>query len=167
MDELEDLIGKSIDAIDEEIILWRSALVIAHEVVEELRTLNGHGDIQETPKEYPTHAAPDTREQRMNNVVTRTLTDLIEKNGLGLVEEHQRLRGLLNDYHPTCKREIGVIVHAAQHGIPARLRRSSLTGVVVTPPLARVLHDELGMDYEYALWAVRAWAKALLIRWQA
>lgn len=101
----------------------------------------------------------------MSDTVADTLNRLVTNEGEALIRDWQRLRGLLNDIHPKDRRDVGVLVQAAQYGIPNKLEIASRSGIVITSSLAQGLHNDLGMDYQIALWAVRTWATALHIQW--
>ncbi|MCI0560677.1 MAG: hypothetical protein MN733_19505, partial [Nitrososphaera sp.] len=101
-------------------------------------------------------------EAEMNEKVANSLRELIAQNGTDLASDWPRLRGLLNDYHPEYKREINVLVQAAQLHIPSHIvQASNASLVVLIPRLTQVLHEDAGIDERYAYWAVQTWCKAL------
>jgi WD40 repeat protein len=93
----------------------------------------------------------------------QALSELVRKHGQGLCDDPRLLRSLLNDYCPELKREVNVLVTAAEHRLIAELRNSS-TGLpwsVVSERLVRRMVDELGVDESAARRAIETWGIAL------
>ncbi|MDD1660214.1 MAG: right-handed parallel beta-helix repeat-containing protein [Methanomicrobiales archaeon] len=99
----------------------------------------------------------------MTDAVRKRLVDLVAAYGKGLAGDPKRTEGLLRDTCPGCSREIFLLVSAQ------RLRvAEDLTALSPSVPmealfrrLTRRLHDEMGIDEQFALWAVHSWAIAL------
>jgi len=98
----------------------------------------------------------------MNNQVRKILVKLVSSFGTSVIGQPQRLRGLLNDECPGCKREINVLVIAAEQKLVAQLQGSvSTPWETVSGRLVRRLMDDAGIAEDAALWAVESWALAL------
>ena len=99
----------------------------------------------------------------MNGEVLKTLKKLLQEYGEELCTNRQKLEGLLKDFCGRHRREISVLTAAAGEGIAEELRR--LSGAEVDEfafqRLVKRLHENGGIDEQYAEWAVRGWALAL------
>ena len=99
----------------------------------------------------------------MDDSAWQALSELVRKHGQDLCDDPRLLRPLLNEYCPGLKREVDVLVTAAEHGLVAELRNSS-TGLpwsVVSGRLVRRMVDELGVDESGARRAIETWGIAL------
>jgi hypothetical protein len=99
----------------------------------------------------------------VNAQASKALAEIVTRYGQNVVDDPRRLRALLSDHCPGMKREVNVLVAAAQHKVVADLQRSA-TGLPWSSVLGRLVRrmtDELSIDETIAQWAVEAWAAAL------
>jgi nitrous oxidase accessory protein NosD len=99
----------------------------------------------------------------MNDLPRQKLRDLIARHGRLLAGEPRRCEALLRDYCSPYRREIAVLVSAAEERIPTDLLATG-TGLPREALLARLaqrLHDNVAMEKTAATWAVHSWALAL------
>ncbi|TAE20721.1 MAG: hypothetical protein EAZ92_17705 [Candidatus Kapaibacterium sp.] len=90
---------------------------------------------------------------------------LIEKSS-SIIEQSGNLRAELNDLtNNQAKREVALLVSAAELGIPQKFAQRGATNAepidVALRLAAESLHDERGVDAESAEWTVGTWAVAL------
>jgi hypothetical protein len=80
-----------------------------------------------------------------------------------LLGDARRVRALLQDASPQSRREVMLLVTAAEEGLPLRLRKLGDAGMVPAElnRLAAELTRARGLDPVLASWAVGAWAWAL------
>ncbi len=98
----------------------------------------------------------------MNDLARRKLSELIAQYGSALGDDPRQLRALLSDLCPGCKREVHVLVAAAEQRVPAELLNAAGSPYEVTAGrLARRLTSDLALTEEAARWAVESWAVAL------
>jgi hypothetical protein len=151
---------------------YKDAQALAHRLVDELQKRNEQQaqnpvqvpSSQLNPPTVTVVQAPIVGAQpqpKIDDAVGATLGSLIAQEGPGLAKDWSRLKALLNDYHPQSKREVNVLVQAAQQQIPDRIANLPVGLVALLSTLAHVLHNEVGMDIQLAEWSVRTWASAL------
>jgi parallel beta-helix repeat protein len=101
----------------------------------------------------------------MTDAVRKRLVDLVAAYGVGLAGDPKRTEGLLRDTCPGCSREIFLLVSAQRLRVAEDLRAlsSSVPKEALFRRLTRRLHDEMGIDEQFALWAVHSWAIALCL----
>jgi hypothetical protein len=100
----------------------------------------------------------------MNDRAKQKLVQLLDEETLGVLDEPERLEGLLRDYCGDCRKEISALIAALQEDVPADLTRgSSEPYPILTARLAGKLHDERNIVPDAAQWAVESWAYALEI----
>ena len=99
----------------------------------------------------------------MNDAVIPILTKLLQQYGNSLCTDTRRLKALLSDLAIGCKREINVLIQAADCRIGQELAQqaNAKLDVFAYNNLVRRLIDETSITNEAAEWAVRAWATAL------
>ena len=99
----------------------------------------------------------------MTDAVRNRLVDLVAAYGKSLSGDPKRTEGLLRDTCPGCGREIFLLVSAQRLRVPEDLAilSSSVPREALFRRLTRRLHDELGIDEQFGLWAVHSWAIAL------
>jgi formylglycine-generating enzyme required for sulfatase activity len=99
----------------------------------------------------------------MKSEPRNVLRDLLRDRGPELETNPQRVRALLTDLCPECRKEINLIVQAQQIDVPGRLKQQTahLPVAVVLPTLSRLMEDHYGTSSEPARWAVESWAVAL------
>jgi len=102
-------------------------------------------------------------EAKMDSQARHELSTAIQREGVVLLENPQRIKALLMDTCPESRMEIGLLVQAAEDDIPARLARSS-ESVFRDSEIARAVADlkkTRRLDDDAAEWVVRSWAWAL------
>ena len=99
----------------------------------------------------------------MDDTTRHALCQLVAKYGRDVADDAKRCEGLIRDFCPGHRREANVLIAALKERVPAELLMSSVTlpKVAVLARLAKRLHDNLGIDEGFALWAVESWALAL------
>ena len=99
----------------------------------------------------------------MNDAVIPILTKLLQQYGSGLCSDTRRLKALLSDLVIGCKREINVLIQAADCRIGQELAQqaSSKLDVFAYNNFVQRLMNETSITHDAAEWAVRAWATAL------
>lgn len=99
----------------------------------------------------------------MNNAARVQLVAIVRQDGINILENEQRLRGLLMDKCPEARREMNVVLAALQEKVPHKLHEPSPD----IPKASRIatqtqrLVDTRGLDREVAKWAVETWVVAL------
>jgi hypothetical protein len=99
----------------------------------------------------------------MDSQARHELSRAIQREGVVLFENPQRIKALLMDACPESRMEIGLLIQAAEDDIPARLARSS-ESVFRDSEIARAVADlkkTRRLDDGAAQWVVRSWAWAL------
>lgn len=100
----------------------------------------------------------------MNDRAKQKLVQVVDEETLSVLDEPERLEGLLRDYCGDCRREISALIAALQEDVPADLSRGgSEPYPILTARLAGKLHEERNIIPEAAQWAVESWAVALEI----
>ncbi len=95
--------------------------------------------------------------------IDTVLKGLLDRYGMGLLDQSNRLKSLLHDEAPEAKREISVLMLALDERVPQDLMRVQ-SGEPLTslrPRLARRLIDEKALDRGASDWAVSTWAQGL------
>lgn len=99
----------------------------------------------------------------MDPTARHKLKELIRSEGIGLMDDPQRVKALLLDICPEARMEISLLVTAAEDEIPSRLMRSS-DSVFREGEMARAVADlqqYRRFDRDAAEWIVGSWAWAL------
>ncbi|MBS0320254.1 MAG: glycine zipper 2TM domain-containing protein [Proteobacteria bacterium] len=99
----------------------------------------------------------------MSTRIDTVLKSLLDRYGMGLLDQSGRLKSLLHDEAPDAKREISVLMLALDERVPQDLMRVQ-SGEPLTslrPRLARRLIDEKALDSGASDWAVSTWAQGL------
>jgi len=88
------------------------------------------------------------------------LKTVVASHDEGIGEDRNRLRSLLHD---SCcpKREVVLLVHAAELGVVRALRGAGGDTTLVVARLTQLLHDDYGADIALARWAIESWAEVL------
>ncbi len=99
----------------------------------------------------------------MNKNVRLRLKKIIIKYGAEICSQSKRLRGLLNDLCPGCKKENFLLLTALNKKIVADLLKLKSNQVyqIKAKKLKQRLIDNCGIDKDSARWAVDSWAYAL------
>lgn len=99
----------------------------------------------------------------MSKSIDAVLKGLLDRYGMGLLEQSTRLKSLLQDEAPAAKREISVLLLALDERVPQDLMRvhSGEPLQTLRPRLAKRLADEKALDRDASDWAVSMWAQGL------
>jgi F-box protein 11 len=99
----------------------------------------------------------------MNDLPRQKLSEIVARHGRDIASDPRRVEGLLRDYGGPHRREIAVLVSAAEEGVAADLLAvgAGLPREALFARLARRLHDNVAMEAAAARWAVNSWALAL------
>ncbi len=98
----------------------------------------------------------------MDDHPRQMLLQLIQDHGPALGKDARRVRSFLLDLAGQYKREINVLVIAAQEGVPDRLETAGSEQIsLLLPGLTRRLQENWGLSPDAAHWAVTSWAQAL------
>jgi hypothetical protein len=93
------------------------------------------------------------------------LADLIKRHGPPVLDDPERLEGMLRNECAGQQRDIHVLMVALRSGIPARLLKTNTKSGVplqyLSAPLTRTLEDNCGLDPDVARWCVNSWGLAL------
>lgn len=92
------------------------------------------------------------------------LRQIIEKNGEEILQDYDRVEGLLRDHCGSYRKEISALVGALHERVPLELKSSWQTAMTPEAMRARLvqrLEDNRGLAPEVAEWAVEAWSFAL------
>jgi hypothetical protein len=92
------------------------------------------------------------------------LRQIIEKNGEAILQDSDRVEGLLRDHCGAYRKEISALVGALDERVPLELKSSwqtAMTPEAMRARLVRRLEDHRGLAPEVADWAVEAWSYAL------
>ena len=89
---------------------------------------------------------------------------IIQKYGHPIVDEARRCKGLLKDLAPKHQRETNLILLVQEHKLVNELlQESQLPLSIKLDRLAQKLHDNVGIQKDFAHWAIESWAIALKI----
>jgi TPR repeat protein len=92
----------------------------------------------------------------------KILYSIIQRYGQSLVEDTRRCKGLLKDLAPKHQRETNLLLLVLEHKLIGEiLQETQLPVSVKLDRLAQKLHDNVGIQKDFALWAVESWAIAL------
>lgn len=92
------------------------------------------------------------------------LRQILEKNGESLLQDSDRVEGLLRDHCGSYRKEISALVGALNERIPLELKGSWQTAMTPEAMRARLvqrMEDHRGLAPEVAEWAVDTWSYAL------
>lgn len=99
----------------------------------------------------------------MSDEVRNILIELISRHGAELAREYKRLKGFLLDRCPEARREVSVLILAAEVGIAKELYldNGKTSPGLIQPRLTERLYDDYGIDRKLASWVLESWAEAL------
>lgn len=99
----------------------------------------------------------------LNHYPREQLILAVKEYGGSIINDGRRFRGLLRDLAPNHQRETNLILAALEQKIPFELERNNTTIPleIMLNILTQRLHDNLGIQKEFAAWAVESWALAL------
>jgi len=102
-------------------------------------------------------------DKHMNDEIASHLRALIRNHGPGLGEDPKRLGSFLADLCPELKREISVVVAAAECRVPADIAgtNASTPWEALSGRLRQRLIEDRAITNEAAEWAIDIWANAL------
>ncbi len=88
---------------------------------------------------------------------------ILKQYGQSIISEPKRCKALLSDLAPQQPLEINLLIAALEQQVAEELLKpNALMSIDVRlKRLAQVLHDAIGIDDEFAYWAVESWALAL------
>jgi hypothetical protein len=92
------------------------------------------------------------------------LRQILEKNGEAVLQDSDRVEGLLRDHCGSYRKEISALVGALNERVPLELRGSWQTAMTPEAMRARLvqrMEDNRGLAPEVAEWAVDTWSYAL------
>jgi TPR repeat protein len=90
------------------------------------------------------------------------LYSIIQRYGQSLVEDTRRCKGLLKDLAPKHQRETNLLLLVLEHKLIGEIiQETQLPVSVKLDRLAQKLHDNVGIQKDFAFWAVESWAIAL------
>jgi TPR repeat protein len=100
----------------------------------------------------------------LNEFARKQLHFIIQKYGQLIVDDARRCKGLLKDLAPKHQRETNLIMLVQEHKLISELLRESQIPVSIKlDRLSQKLHDNVGIQKDFALWAIESWAIALKI----
>jgi chromosomal replication initiation ATPase DnaA len=90
---------------------------------------------------------------------------VIQQYGLAIIAEPKRCKGLLCDLAPQHRLEINLLISALNQNIVQELLQpNALISInIKIDLLAKRLHDAVGIEEDFAYWAVESWALALSV----
>ena len=99
----------------------------------------------------------------MNNQARQHLYQLINDYGIDVVKDLKRFESLFKDYtQGQFKREIFLCVQAAKEGVIEALQNNQHQPYqMIAARLTKQLHEEYGLDFHAAKWAVGSWVVVL------
>ena len=92
------------------------------------------------------------------------LRQIIEKNGEAILQDPDRVEGLLRDHCGSYRKEISALVGALNERVPLELKgswQSAMTPEAMRARLVQRLEDHRGLAPEVSAWAVDTWSYAL------
>jgi hypothetical protein len=92
------------------------------------------------------------------------LRQIIEKNGDAILQDPDRVEGLLRDHCGSFRKEISALVGALNERVPLELQgswQSAMTPEAMRARLVQRLEDHRGLAPEVSAWAVDTWSYAL------
>jgi TPR repeat protein len=99
----------------------------------------------------------------LENYPREQLCFIVTQYGRTIIDDPRRCHGLLKDLAPNHKRETTLLYLALEEKIVAELVKinTQVPLVIFLERLAHRLHDSVGIQKEFATWAVESWALAL------
>jgi hypothetical protein len=98
----------------------------------------------------------------LDNHPRHQLRFMLEKYGRSIIDDPRRCRGLLKDLAPKHQRETNLLMLALEQKLVAELTQKTHTPILMhLDILAQRLHSNIGIQKEFAVWAIESWALAL------
>jgi len=111
-----------------------------------------------------TDQGPEVFEGRLPELVRTQLGELVQTNGVEILQDPRRVRAMLGDTIATARREINLISLALAEGVPERLQAVGADPLRVRAEIAaltRQLEVNHALHHDAAEWAVRSCAWSL------
>ena len=92
------------------------------------------------------------------------LRQILEKNGESILQDPDRVEGLLRDHCGSYRKEISALVGALNERVPVELKgswQSAMTPEAMRARMVKRLEDNRGLAPNVAEWAVDTWSYAL------
>jgi hypothetical protein len=98
----------------------------------------------------------------LDNHPRHQLRFIIEKYGRSIIDDPRRCRGMLKDLAPKHQRETNLLMLALDQKLVAELTQKTHTPILMhLDILAQRLHNNIGIQKDFAVWAIESWALAL------
>lgn len=98
----------------------------------------------------------------LENFVRTQLCTIIKEYGNSIINDPRRCRGMLKDLSPNNPRETNLIILALEQKVVVELTQNKSVPVpILLDRLAQRLHDNLGIQKDFAAWAIESWVIAL------
>ena len=98
----------------------------------------------------------------LDEFARRQLHFIFQRYGQSIIDEPRRCKGLLKDLAPKYQRETNLLLLVLEHRLVSELlKETQLPLSLQLDRLAQRLHDNIGIQKDFALWAVESWAIAL------
>lgn len=98
----------------------------------------------------------------LDNHPRHQLRFIIEKYGRSIIDDPRRCRGMLKDLTPKHQRETNLLMLALDQKLVAEIIQPTHTPLLIhLDILAQRLHNNIGIQKEFAIWAIESWALAL------
>ncbi len=98
----------------------------------------------------------------LDNHPRHQLRFMLEKYGRSIIDDPRRCRGMLKDLAPKHQRETNLLMLAIDQKLVAELTQKTHTPILMhLDILAQRLHNNVGIQKEFAVWAIESWALAL------
>ena len=98
----------------------------------------------------------------LDNHPRHQLRFIIDNYGRSIIDDPRRCRGMLKDLAPKHQRETNLLMLALDQKLVAELTQKTHTPILMhLDILAQRLHNNIGIQKEFAVWAIESWALAL------
>ncbi len=98
----------------------------------------------------------------LDNHPREQLRFIIDKYGRSIIDDPRRCRGMLKDLAPKHQRETNLLMLALDQKLVAELTQKTHTPILMhLDILAQRLHNNIGIQKDFAVWAIESWALAL------
>jgi|GEM_PF-1322400 len=98
----------------------------------------------------------------LDNHPRHQLRFIIDNYGRSIIDDPRRCRGMLKDLAPKHQRETNLLMLALEQKLVAELTQKTHTPILMhLDILAQRLHNNVGIQKDFAVWAIESWALAL------
>ncbi|MEI7839880.1 MAG: DUF1566 domain-containing protein [Methylococcaceae bacterium] len=98
----------------------------------------------------------------LDNHPRHQLRFIIDNYGRSIIDDPRRCRGMLKDLAPKHQRETNLLMLALEQKLVAELTQKTHTPILMhLDILAQRLHNNIGIQKDFAVWAIESWALAL------